>query len=307
MSIPEPTPSGNCLRLPLIIAGVLIVASVGPMPTAAAAETDEAGMLWRVPGKTNNVYLLGSVHMLRESDFPLPGDIETAYADAEALVMELDMDDLDPLAIQGLFFARGTLPDDKTLADVLGATKWQQASADARKLGIDLSMLSRVKPWWAAITIVQLQLVKTGFDPDLGLEGYFTRRASADKKPIEGLETAAFQVELFDAMDEARQVEMLTKSLADAATLDVEMGKLLSAWRRGEAEVLAELLAESFEGFPALYASVIRKRNEAWIQELANLLDDERDYLVVVGAFHLVGEDGVPAGLARLGYEVIRE
>lgn len=272
-----------------------------------AVYADEPGMLWRVAGKTNTVYLLGSVHMLRESDFPLPGDVENAYADAEALVMELDMDDLDPLAVQRLFFELGTLPADQTLADVLGTEKWRQASASASELGIDLAMLSRVKPWWAAITIVQLQLAKLGFNPALGLEGHFTRRAASDRKPIEGLETAEFQIGLFDSMSEERQIELLAKSLEDAATLEQEMEKLLGAWRRGEIEELSRLQAESFAGFPALYAALIRRRNLKWVEELAQLLDDERDYLVVVGALHLVGDDGVPEGLAKLGYEVSRQ
>ncbi len=305
MSISERKSPGQRLRaLHLIAVGLCLSACAGQLLADSSAE---AGMLWRVAGETNSVYLLGSVHMLRESDFPLPGDIEAAYADAEALVMELDMDDLNPLMLQRLFFTRGTLPEDTTLADVLGEARWQQASASAHDLGIDLSMLSRVKPWWAAITVAQLQLARIGFNPELGLEGYFARRAASDQKPIDGLETAAFQVGLFDSMSEQSQIEMLMKSLEDAATLEQEMDKLLGAWRRGDTQMLAGLQAESFAEFPDLYAALIRTRNENWIKELEQLLDDERDYLVVVGALHLVGADGVPGGLAELGYEVIRE
>ena len=175
--------------MPVIAIGLVLTGCLAP----ATAQPDDAGMLWRVKGENNSVYLLGSVHMLRESDFPLPGDIESAYADAESLVMELDMDDLDPLAVQTLFFKLGTLPDETTLAELLGETRWREAGEAAARLGIDMSMLNRVKPWWAAITIVQLELAKIGFNPALGLEGYFARRAAEDGKSIEGLETAAFR------------------------------------------------------------------------------------------------------------------
>ncbi len=288
----------NC-KLPALIAITALIAT--------NAIADEAGMLWRVAGESNSVYLLGSVHMLRESDFPLPGDIEAAYEDAEVLVMELDMDDLDPLAVQGLFFTHGTLPADQTLASLLGPELWSEAHTAAGRLGLDLGMLNRIKPWWAAITIVQLQLAKLGFNPELGLEGYFATRATGDDKPIEGLETAAYQIGLFDAMAMDRQVEMLMKSLDDATTLEQDMGELLAAWRGGHTDKLAQLQSETFREFPALYDSLIKTRNENWVAGLAGLLDDEQDYLVVVGALHLVGEDSVPAGLAKLGYEVSRQ
>ena len=42
-------------------------------------------------------------------------------------------------------------------------------------------------------------------------------------------------------------------------------------------------------------------RARHWIEDW---LDDEQDYLVVVGALHLVGEDGVPALLDQAGFEI---
>lgn len=273
---------------------------------ALRAEASDAGLLWEIQGQHNRVYLLGSVHMLRESDFPLPAAIEGAYEDAEVLVMELDMDDLNPLHVQSLFFRHGTLMEGQTLADVLGPANYAEARTAALALDIDLDMLARVKPWRAALTVVQLQLARLGFDPQLGLEGHFTGRAAEDGKPIEGLESPAFQVALFDGMSMDRQVDMLLKSLADAATIEEDINRLVAAWRAGHVEQLAAMQNEAFADFPALYASLIRDRNVAWTEHLAELLQDRQDYLVLVGALHLVGADGVPAGLGRLGFEVRR-
>lgn len=273
---------------------------------AAGAAEPPVGMLWQVQGKQNSLYLLGSVHMLRAGDFPLPDAIEAAYQDAETLIMELDMDDLNPLLVQGLFFTHGTLPSDQTLASVLGAENYARARTAAARLDLDLDMLSRVKPWRAALTVVQLQLTRLGFDPALGLESHFTRRAGQDDKPIEGLETVAFQVQLFDAMSIDRQVQLLMKSLDDAATVEEDIDELVSAWRAGRVARLEQMQDEAFEDFPRLYETLIRERNEAWVDALRELLDDEQDYLVVVGALHLVGEDGVPAALRREGYKIER-
>ena len=272
----------------------------------AAASGQNAGLLWQVEGRHNTVYLLGSVHMLRPGDFPLSPAIETAYQDAEVLVMELDMDDLNPLEVQGLFFRHGTLAPDQTLAEVLGEDNYAKARADAAVLDLDLAMLDRVKPWRAALTVVQLQLARLGFDPQLGLEGHFTRRAAEDDKPIEGLESAEFQVALFDGMSLDRQVELLLKSLGDAATIERDIDQLIGAWRAGQVDRLAAMQSEAFAEFPALYDALIRRRNAAWTDVLVTLLDKQEDYLVLVGALHLVGADGVPASLRRRGFEVER-
>ncbi len=266
------------------------------------------GLLWKISGEKNSVYLLGSVHMLRDSDFTLSDSIAAAYDDAEALVMELDMDDLDPLAVQSLLFTQGRLPEGKTLQQIMGPEPWALAAAAAENLGIDLAMLNQVKPWWAALTITQLRLARLGFDPAHGLEAYFARLAARDNKTIEGLETASYQVQLFDAMDNEQQIELLIKSLDDAATLDKDMSQLLSAWRAGRVDELAALQAETFEAFPALYGSLIRTRNENWSRSLARLLQNgEQDYLVVVGALHLVGQDSVVRSMERLGFEISRQ
>ena len=66
---------------------------------SAGVHAAEHHILWSLQGKTNKVYLLGSVHLLKESE-TLPAAIDSAYADAEALVMEIDMDDLDPAEMQ---------------------------------------------------------------------------------------------------------------------------------------------------------------------------------------------------------------
>lgn len=289
-------------RLAALLSGLLLAV----LP-AYGLDADP-GLIWKIPGEKNKLYLLGSVHMLRASDSPLADSVEAAYDDAEALVMELDMDDLNPLTVQALFFTHGRLPEGETLEEVMGPGKWQQAAVSAKASGIDLAMLNQVKPWLAALTIAQLQLVRLGFDPEHGLEGYFTHRARDDEKPIHGLETAAYQVLLFDAMDVPQQVELLLKSLADGATLQQDMEDLLFAWRAGQDDELARLQSETFEEFPALYATLIRTRNENWVRELAKLLEgNDQDYLVVVGALHLVGEDSVVKGLEKLGYKAARQ
>jgi uncharacterized protein len=260
-------------------------------------------MLWSLPGKTNKVYLLGSMHLLKESE-QLPAAIDSAYADAEALVMELDMDDLDPAQLQQAALALALQPEGRTLQQQLGPQTYQQFVAKTQALGIEPAMLDRFQPWFAAITLVQLQLMKMGFDPEAGVERRLTRRAAGDNKKIAGLETAREQLEILARLPDKQQREFLLYSVDDAERMASEVDALLSAWRSGDAKAMAKLLQEGFAEYPDLYRPLTVERNRKWLPQIEQLLDDREDYLVVVGALHLVGTDSVIDLLERKGYKV---
>src|SRR5690606_30128719 len=117
-----------------------------------AAEGPGKHSLWSLEGKKNTIYLLGSVHFLSPTE-KLPLAMEQAYDDAEALVMELDMDDLDPLQMQKATLDLGMLPPEESLQQHLGAETYALVAAKARELGIEPAMLDRFRPWLAALTL----------------------------------------------------------------------------------------------------------------------------------------------------------
>ena len=273
-----------------------LLAWIGPVD----AETP-GHVLWRIDGASNVLFLLGSVHFLRASDYPLPPLFDEAYEEAEAIYMELDMDDLDPLSAAAQMNSRGRPEDGRGLRELLGEPAYRNAADKAAALQIRLEMLEGLEPWYAAMTVLQLELIKHGFDPTQGIENYYTRRAGDDGKPILGLETLEEQILLLDSMPAATQRDFLLMSLEDAAQLDRQLGVLIEAWREGRIDLLAAELQRSFEPFPELYDRMIVERNVRWAQTIAELIDDDRDYLIVIGALHLVGEDSVVELLARRG------
>jgi uncharacterized protein YbaP (TraB family) len=270
------------------------------LSTAARAEHH---ILWSLQGKTNKVYLLGSIHMLQTTE-TLPPAIDAAYADAEALLMEIDMDDLDAAKMQQDVAELAMQPQDQTLQQQVGPEVYEKFESEVASLGVDAGMLDRFKPWFAAITLVQLQMMKLGFDPAVGVEQRLTRRASADHKPIRGLETAREQLEIMARLPEKQQREFLLYSVEDAGRMSRELDELLSAWRRGDATAMAKLLQEGFDEYPDLYRPLTVDRNRKWVPQIEQLLDDKDDYLVVVGALHLVGKDSVIDLLQRKGYKL---
>ncbi|HMN45322.1 MAG TPA: TraB/GumN family protein [Povalibacter sp.] len=283
------------------LASLLVLALV---QTASAADSAPARhALWSLQGKTNTVYLLGSVHFLKPSD-ELPAALDAAYRDAERLVMEIDMDDLDPLVAQQTTMDLGLLPDGKTLESELGSEAYQLVSKQARVMGIDPALLNRFRPWLAAMTLVQLQLMKQGLDPQSGVEQRLTARAVADHKEITGLETLQQQLGMLAGLSSEQQREFLLYSVENAEHAAEEIDELIDAWRRGDTTVLARLLAEGFDKYPDLYRPLTVDRNRQWLGPIEELLKSQDDYLVVVGALHLVGKDSVIDLLESKGHKV---
>ena len=260
--------------------------------------------LWRAEGATNSVYLLGSIHLLRASDHPLPTAIDTAYEDAEVLVMELDMDDLDPTAMQRLFNENGVLQDGTTLEDLMGEKLYAEAEVAAEAIDVPIEMLAQSEPWLAAITVEMLTLYRIGFNPMLGIEMHMTSKAVGDGKPIEGLEQAQEQLQFLDGLSLQAQRDMLLQTLEEGAAMGETIDEMIRAWRHGDIDTLEAGLLESFAEHEELHDALVTQRNIRWVEQIEDLLDDTDDYLVIVGAMHLVGAVVVPNLLAEKGVHI---
>jgi hypothetical protein len=281
---------------------VLALLSTFAAAVAPAAEP----AIWSVDGRGGELLVLGSVHLLRPEDYPLPANVTAAYGAADRLVMELDESALDPLEVQTLLLRIGRLEEGRTLADVMGARDYRKAKESAQALGYPLELLGPLKPWLAAITIMNLHTVSLGYSPELGLEQHLTGLARRDAKPIAALETIEFQLELFDGLPEATQSSLLLQTLAEASMMDDQLGQLISAWRRGDSAALDRELTRSFDGYPEVYRRLVTDRNRDWTRQLEKLADEGGITLVVVGALHLVGEDSVIGMLRDRGQRVER-
>lgn len=268
---------------------------------------DEPGhpvTLWKVAGAQNSVYLLGSIHLLREKDYPLPKILDTVYDDAEVLVMEIDMDDMNPLAAQTAFTTYGIIQDEQTLQDLMGHELYEKALSAADAIDIPLDMLSKTEPWYAAMTVEIMMLSRIGFNPALGIEMYMMSKASTDNKPIEGFETVEQQIQFLDGMSLDAQREMLLSTLVESAKMGEMMDDLIDAWRHGDVSFLESGMLVELEKHEELNKALVTDRNARWVTRIDELLNDDDDYLIIVGALHLVGPDSVPTQLQNIGYDV---
>lgn len=290
--------------------------AAGTPPATTHAKAPPVPLLWKVSDEDNSLYLLGSFHLLLPDDYPLSQDVELAFADAEKLVFELAPEELASPQL-GLQMAQAAVRNDgRTLDDELGPelaaklANWgRENAAQLAATGMNMEVLQRFEPWFVGTMVTMTQMMALGFDPAIGLDAHMGGLAQAAQKPTTGLESGAQQIAFLDGMDPAEQLQMLEQALDQAQAGPGQMLALHAAWRAGDKQALVEgTISELRRDFPALYQAINVDRNDAWLPRLEARLreDGEDDSLVVVGAMHLLGEDGVVEKLRAKGYVVER-
>lgn len=300
---------------------VLVVTALLGSASVLAADAPKATgapvpLLWKVSDKDNAVYLLGSFHLLRPGDYPLSSDADAAFADAERVLFELSPEEMRSPALPQLMAQAAIRTDGKTLQQDLDTETWARFEAWGRtnqatlqQMGLSPQMLTVFEPWFIAVTISIVEMTKQGLDPKLGLDNHFMDQALAAGKPTGGLERAQEQIAVLDGMDATEQRQFLAESLQEAEKGAAETQRLHAAWRRGDAEELWNgMVADMRTQYPRLYQRINVDRNDAWVPKIRRILDQpgDDDALVVVGALHLLGDDGVVEKLRARGYQVER-
>lgn len=259
--------------------------------------------VWALKGAHNTVYLAGSVHFLKKDDPALPAAFDRAYSACRALVMEVDIDDLNSPQTQALMLQKSMYPDGSSLRSALGETRYNHVAKEAERLGLPMDGLNMFEPWAVALTLTQVEYAKLGFDPEDGVEQQLGRRAHVDGKPVTGLETLAEQIDILATLSPHDQAAFLDQTVLEMRDADEETRAILKAWRTGNGAALATLMTEDFKGFPELYHVLVSDRNRRWMPQIEKLLAADRDTLVVVGALHLVGEGGLLQLARSAGFE----
>jgi uncharacterized protein YbaP (TraB family) len=278
-------------------------------PPAAVPATAPRPLLWKVSDADNSVYLLGSFHALKDSDYPLAASVDAAFADAESIAFEVSPEEMNSPELAQQMFGAARFTDGITLERSVDAVTWKRLQAYAQSKGMDIATLQGFEPWFVAILVTQSELAKLGYDATQGLDRHLMAQAAKSRKRTMGLETAMSQIRVLDGMSPEEQRESLAEALDDAAAFRERMEELHRLWREGDEVRLEALLAGDFrKKYPALYRRVNVERNQAWMPKVGAMLDGVRDddTLVVVGAMHVLGADGLVSQLRAKGYRVER-
>lgn len=301
----------------VLFAALLVAAASAQSRQAApaAAKAPPVPLLWKVSDADNAVYVLGSFHLLKPDDYPLSKDVDAAFANAEQVVFEMAPEEMSSPAL-GMKMGQAALRTDGTqldseLAPAVAARlqAWIAANGEhLNKGGVQGPMLQLFEPWFVGLMVSLTEMTKMGLDPKLGLDAHLAQKARQAGKPTAGLETGEQQIAFLDGMNKDEQLQMLAEALDESAEGRAEMEKLHRQWREGDAQGMwqgtaAEMKAE----YPKLYQRINVERNDAWVGKIEQRLKtDKDDTLLVVGALHALGSDGVVEKLKARGYTVER-
>ena len=303
-------------RFLFAIAGVALALSSAPSSPPAVAAVKPAPetplhrlFLWKATGAKGTVFLLGSIHAAKADFYPLPRPIEAAFKKSSVLVEEIDLGRQDPARLRRLMLEKGLYPPGDRLGNHISAETKLALQKYLQKTGQSPTMIARMKPWLVTVLVSGAQIESDGISSRYGIDVHFAQEAEAAHRPIIGLESARFQLDLLANMPAALQDAMLLSSLRDAQRGDREITTLLDAWRTGNAKPIEDLITRDERKYPQLkpvYDELLPVRNRSMAEKIETYLDTPKTWFVVVGVGHLIGRNSIVALLRDKRYEVER-
>ena len=293
----------RCWRRPLHIVRVLALLAAAGLAPASLAQ----GLLEHVRGADGEAWLLGSLHFGSSDLYPLGERIERAFTASDRLMVEVNLLDLDPQAVEALIRKHGTYPEGQRLRDVMPEALWQSLATTSSGIGLGPRQLERQRPWLAALSVTTAFLERNGLTPRQGVDRHFMHRARRARVPILELESFPGQIELLRNISAQEQLALLEDTLAQVEAGHSLPSELLAAWRVGDRETLQRLLLEGLSASASgrrLTQRLLNERNGPMAARIAHEVASGGSVFVVVGAAHLMGKHSVTAHLRRRGLNV---
>lgn len=269
----------------------------------------EKSVAWKISGKglKKPSYLYGTIHMIPKNDFELPGAIREALDQVKRVTFEIDMKEMTNLRSQLSLMTKSFMSGGKTLKDLLSPEDYALVKAKMAEKGLPGGMFERMKPMFlstmfssdeesaasaGAITSVEMELYK------------MSRRRRLETG---GLETAAYQMAVFDSIPYTVQAKMLVDGLRAAETDSTQSGEdelsqMLRLYKEQDITAMQAMIGNE-SGMGQYEDILLNKRNRNWISVMNRMMGEEPT-LFAVGAGHLGGPNGVVALLRKEGYQV---
>lgn len=276
---------------------------------AAKAPIPLRGTLYRVEHNGHTCYLFGTVHVGQAAFYPLEPIVMRALHASNTLALEIDIRDEN--AFNQAIIRHGLYTDGTTIADHLTTDRLGKLKAALQQNGIPFERVARMKPWMIANLLIVQTMARNGYPSEQGLELYFLSVAAKEGKIVRGLETADYQLSLFNRLDDMQQQEYLEETLQDLndGSEITQAIELIDAWRHADSEKMLTLkqrmLNDGSASSQFIEDILLNQRNPGLADRIAMLLNDDKTSFVAVGMLHLIdGENSIPALLQKRGYQV---
>lgn len=284
-----------------LLASVPALADDQAAAPAAAATTASGPAMWKVADADTTIYLFGTVHILPKEVEWLDTTITDALAKSDIIVTELPMDAAANAELGQLTVKMGMLPEGTKLRSLLSAEQTATYEAAFTKLGLPpqaIDQFDTFKPWFAGLNLSMLPLLMNGYTPDQGVEKVLLSKAG--NKPQGALETAEFQLGVFNNLPQDVQIKFLLEAADGVDEASTMLGEMVEQWVKGDADKLAEIMNDGMDD-PQLMDALLHSRNANWAEWIAKRMEQPGTVFIAVGAGHLAGTKSVQQLLAAKG------
>jgi len=259
--------------------------------------------VWKVSKGTREIYIGGTIHLLRDQDFPLPKPFETAYDASSTLVFETDISQLESPDFQRKLLAQSFFLGDSTIENILSEDILVTLKELCAEAGIPFSKMKKLRPSMLILTLVSIQYQKLGINSP-GVDVHYYKRGIEDSKEVLFLESADEQINFIVNMAKGHEEEFVRHSLDDLKNVEKDLTKLIEIWRSGGIRENVEEIEKMKDDYPSLYETILVNRNQDWLPQIESLFNTEDIEFVLVGNLHLHGSEGLLQQLRSKGFDV---
>lgn len=291
--------------LPLFIALIILALSGSLACIESAFSYDQKNFLWKVQSRSATVYLLGSIHFLREDVYPLPKTIENAYESSNNLVVEANINELGKLDLK-MLTDRAFYKSEDHLEKHVSRETYRLLKKQTGTLGIPVELFRMQKPWFLALSLQAMELMRLGYDPQHGVDYHYLSKAQGKKRILE-LESLDEQLSLLSGFSDNEQEQFLLYTLKTLNSMGDQVETLVRAWISGDAQAMESILADAVTrdaSIAPIFGKLFEERNSRMTSKIDGYLNSNGSYFVIVGAGHLVGKRGIIELIKSKGYVV---
>lgn len=273
--------------------------------SSPAPAVSEAGgsSVWKASRNGNTILLGGSIHLLRDADFPLPGEFDLAFSQSEFLVLETDIERMEDEDMANYLLRQTVYTDGRTLQTVLNPEVYQMLAAKSGEFGLPIEVISVFKPSMVMSMLSVLQIQQMGFT-QMGIDYYYLNQANTGGKPLKYLESVESQIDMIATIGEGYENDYVLYNLQDMDATEEYILAMVDDWKNGASVTGEHSIKEMIDEWPLLYSAMLTDRHDAWMPQIEEYLDSGSVHFIIVGLLHMHGPDGLLQRLRNMGCTV---
>lgn len=281
--------------------------------------TDVTPAMWKVtdPATGNELYMMGTMHIVTEDTFPLPDYIMDVYKNCDGVAVELDINSLmsDMAQLQD-FYSKMLYTDGTTVKDHISEETYEKMKNFLSSKGMYNSMMDTYMAGFWATQVESVSILSIDNLVQEGVDSKFITMANEDGKKVVSIETVDVQVKAMTALSDELSDYMISETIdkaEDMSEYTKSFAELYDAWASGDIDKLDEEESEE-EDVPAeleddmedYMNAMLYDRNAGMAEKAEEYLKNGDNYFFMVGGAHFAGEKGVDDILREKGYTVER-